>query len=222
MHRTFLQLTLIAGVSCAPLGLAGGIADAAPAQTAVNAAASPIRVVGQLQDTLIAVMKGAATLGYQGRYAKLAPVVTRTHDLAVIARVALGQYWSRLTPAQRAEFVKTFTKLSVATYAARFDGYAGEVFTPPTERKLPRGDVLVESQLKNPGGSKVQFGYQMRKIDGRWRIINIIADGVSDLALERAEYSGIIRRYGFDVLLSKLKEKITGYARKGADAATSS
>ncbi len=222
MHRTFLRLTLIAGVSCAPLGLAGGVADAATAQTSVNAAASPVRVIRQFQDTLIAVMKGAATLGYRGRYAKLYPVVTRTHDLAVIARVALGQYWSRLTPAQRAGFVKTFTKLSVATYAARFNGYGGEVFTPPTERKLPRGDVLVESQLKSPGGSKVQFGYQMRKINGRWRIINIIADGVSDLALERAEYSSVIRRYGFDTLLAKLKEKITEYARKGADATTSS
>ena len=78
--------------------------------------------------------------------------------------------------------------------------------------------MLVESQLKSPGGNKVQFGYQMRKIDGRWRIINIIADGVSNLALERAEYSSIIRRYSFDALLAKLKERIAEYARKGADA----
>jgi phospholipid transport system substrate-binding protein len=62
----------------------------------------------------------------------------------------------------------------------------------------------------------------MRKIDGRWRIINIIADGVSDLALERAEYSSVIRRYGFNALLAKLKERIAGYARKGADATASS
>ncbi|GBE10175.1 putative phospholipid-binding protein MlaC precursor [bacterium BMS3Bbin12] len=215
MRRTFLRLSLIAVISCAPLGLAGGIAGAAPAQTV---AAGPVRVIRQFQDTLITVMKGAATLGYRGRYAKLAPVVTRTHDLTVIARVALGRSWSRLTPAQRAEFLKTFAKLSIATYAARFDGYGGEVFTPPTAHKLPRGDVLVESQLKSPDGSKVQFGYQMRKIDGRWRIVNIIADGVSDLALERAEYSSVIRRYGFNALLTKLKERIAGYARKGAGA----
>ena len=41
-----------------------------------------------------------------------------------------------------------------------------------------------------------------------WKIINILADGVSDLALKRAEYSAIIQRDGFSALLSLLEQKI--------------
>lgn len=217
VRQALAGLALILVILCAPPGCGGAMAA-----TAVPAPGGPVSVIADFQNTLIAVMKGAGTLGYKGRYAKLAPVVTTTHDLPFIARIALGQYWNHLTATQRRTFVKTFTKLSVATYAARFDAYDGEVFTAPTERKLGRGDVLVESLLKSTDGSKVQFDYQMRKIDGQWRIINIIANGVSDLALKRAEYTSVIRNHGFEALLAKLKEKISEYTRKGADATTSS
>jgi len=47
--------------------------------------------------------------------------------------------------------------------------------------------------------------------EGRWSIINIIADGVSDLALKRAEYSHVLARDGFNALVSMLERKITQY-----------
>jgi phospholipid transport system substrate-binding protein len=52
----------------------------------------------------------------------------------------------------------------------------------------------------------------MKKKDEGWQIINIIADGVSDLALKRSEYTSILSRDGFDVLIAKITEKIDNYA----------
>jgi phospholipid transport system substrate-binding protein len=37
-----------------------------------------------------------------------------------------------------------------------------------------------------------------------WRIVNIIADGVSDLALKRAEYQRVFASGGLDGLLAEL------------------
>ncbi|MHB1240607.1 MAG: ABC transporter substrate-binding protein [Gammaproteobacteria bacterium] len=179
---------------------------------------TPVQVIEKFQDTLLTVMKNAAKLGYQGRHKTLAPVVTTTLDLPTIARIALGQYWGQLSANQRTHFVATFTNLSVATYAARFDGYDGETFTAPTMRDLPGGDVLVQSALVKSDGGKVQFAYQMRKLDGQWRVINIIADGVSDLALKRAEYTSVIKNNNFDTLLDRLKQQTTAYERHGKDA----
>jgi phospholipid transport system substrate-binding protein len=47
-----------------------------------------------------------------------------------------------------------------------------------------------------------------------WRIINIIANGVSDLALKRSEYTAILQRDGFDALISQINEKIDNYAKQ--------
>ncbi|MBL8528930.1 MAG: ABC transporter substrate-binding protein, partial [Burkholderiales bacterium] len=46
------------------------------------------------------------------------------------------------------------------------------------------------------------------------RIVNIVADGISDLALKRAQYTSIMEREGFDSLLAKLSQKIADYAKK--------
>ena len=38
-----------------------------------------------------------------------------------------------------------------------------------------------------------------------WRIINIVADGVSDLALKRAEYQRILSTGSIDTLITELE-----------------
>jgi phospholipid transport system substrate-binding protein len=48
----------------------------------------------------------------------------------------------------------------------------------------------------------------------RWQIVNIVADGISDLALKKAQYMSIVEREGFDSLLAKLSQKVADYAKK--------
>lgn len=179
-------------------------------------AEAAVQVVDRLQDALIAVMKDAKKLGYHGRYQQLAPVAKDTHDLRDIARVAVGAFWSKLSEAQKAQFVDTFTDLSIATYAYQFDDYSGEKFQTGAHEVMPRGDVMVHSTLTKSDGGQVRFDYILRQVDGRWRIVNIIADGVSDLALKRAEYSNVLKTEGFEALTAKLKSKIDEYAKKAA------
>jgi phospholipid transport system substrate-binding protein len=184
-----------------------------PASVAASAKPDAQQVIQSFQDTLISVMKAAKSLGYRGRYDKLAPEVEASLDLPFIARVAVGQYWDPLAEQQQALLVKTFTELSIATYASRFDDYSGEKFQMGGEQPLRRGDVLVQSVLVKANGDKVHFDYQMRKSGDTWRIINIVVDGVSDLALKRAEYTSILQDKGFDALIAKLKDKIVQYEK---------
>ncbi|MEE8316618.1 MAG: ABC transporter substrate-binding protein [Syntrophobacteria bacterium] len=42
--------------------------------------------------------------------------------------------------------------------------------------------------------------------------MNVVAEGVSDLSLKRADYTSYLKKKGFDALLRKLNEKIQQYA----------
>jgi phospholipid transport system substrate-binding protein len=170
-------------------------------------------VVRGFQSELLSVMKKANELGYQGRYSKLEPLVKKSHDLRTIARIVTGRAWKGLSNEQRQDFVNLFGRLSVATYAHNFDDYSGETFKFEGETKTSRGDILVRTALIESDGKEISFDYILRRRDGHWLIINIIADGVSDLALKRSEYTGIIRREGFDALTAKLKNKIASYSQ---------
>lgn len=169
---------------------------------------SPTAVVERFQNELLSVMKEADRLGYQGRYRRLAPAVRESHDLAAIAQISVGSYWNKLSKKQRAILVNTFAKLSIATYAQRFDGYSGQTFETQSSEELSSNVASVSSIFLQPDGEEIRFDYVLRQSHGGFRIVNIVVDGVSDLALKRSEYADILSDEGFDALISRLKEKI--------------
>jgi phospholipid transport system substrate-binding protein len=173
---------------------------------------SPRQVVEALNSALIEVMRSAKQLGYQGRFKKLEPIVRKTHDFESVAQIAISNHWKSLTPQQQQTFVDKLTEHSIATYAAQFNEYGGETFKYDSEQTLKPDRVLVRYFLNSPKDKPVKFDYILDKENGQWRIINIIVDGISDLALRKAQYTSIITREGFDSLLNKLSEKISDYA----------
>lgn len=188
------------------------LAGAAPLQAPSRAAAEsepPSAVVETLHETLIGVMKDAGTLGYDGRYDRLAPVLNQVFDIPFMAEKSVGRHWKTASEAQRAELLGTFNRFIIANYAGRFDGYGDQSFETLGEEPSIKGTMLVRTRLVEPGGDVVQLNYRLRQVDGDWKIIDIYLNGtVSELALRRSEYSTLIQREGFGGLLAALDEKI--------------
>lgn len=176
------------------------------------------QTVDKLNATLIEVMKNAKQLGYKGRSAKLDPVIKETHEFDAIAQIALGSHWKDLNDEQKKAFVEKLTDLSVATYAAQFNGYAGEEFRYESEQSMKSNRVTLRYTLIAPKEKPVQFDYILGQINGQWVIINIVVDGISDLALKKSQYTSVIEREGFDSLLNKLNQKIIDYANNNASS----
>lgn len=186
---------------------------------ATNAAETPATdVVVALHDTLIAVMKDADSLGFAGRRDQLAPVIAATFDTPLIARVSTGRHWRGFDTDQRQQMIDALTRLTVATYASRFDDYTGESFRVLSETPAPRETLLVSTELIKSDGETVGLNYLLRPTDDGWRVIDVFLKGVySELALKRSEYAAVIKRAGFDGLLAAIEKKITDYASETPD-----
>ena len=166
-------------------------------------------VVTELQKSLITIMREGTDLGYTGRYRTIAPIVDKTHDLNNVARLVVGRHWKKLTADQRSTFVRTFRDLSISLYAARFKDYNGEQFTVRSERPLKRGTrKLVVAHFVKSDGETIQFHYILHQVNEQWKIISVTVNGVSDLALKRAEYGGILKNEGFSALIERLQTQI--------------
>ena len=176
----------------------------------VNAfAGEATRVVTELQESIMTIMKKGHDLGYTGRHQSISPTVEKTHDLNTIARLVVGRHWKELDASQRSAFIETFKDLSISMYAGRFKDYGGEQFTILSEQPLKRGNrKLVTSQLVKSDGEKITFSYVLHHVHDHWKIIGVSVNGVSDLALKRAEYGGILRKDGFPTLIERLKTQI--------------
>lgn len=167
----------------------------------------PRKIVALLQNALLEAMQRGQEMSYPDREAFLAPVIKQTHDLKTIVRTILGTHWATLNEAEQQEILDAFTQNSIATYADRFTQYDDERFEIIDSQPLPRERVLVRSQFIKADKEKISFDYVLQQQNGNWQIINIVVDGVSDLALKRAEYSTILQQEGIQALIDTVQSK---------------
>jgi phospholipid transport system substrate-binding protein len=158
--------------------------------------------------TLLDTMKQAKQLGVKGRFDKLSPVLAKTYDLPVMSKLAVGPAWAALTPQQQAAITNAFTRMTVATYASRFDGFSGEQFQILETSDRPNGDKIIKTQIIKSDGSAVPLNYLMRKSGADWKIVDIYLDGtISELANRRAEFGAILKSGGPDALVVSLNKQ---------------
>ncbi|GAB4239973.1 MAG: hypothetical protein Tsb0032_43710 [Kiloniellaceae bacterium] len=180
-----------------------------------RAAETPTATVERLNGALLAAMQQADELGYQGRYDRLAPVLTGVFDFPAMARIALGGHWSSASQGQREAFTRAFSDYSIGVFADRFDGYDGETFEITGTRQARRGAVLVLNRIVKSDGEVVQINYLARpQQDGTdWRIVDTILGGTaSELAARRSEYDSITRKLGIEALVQALKDKTASFS----------
>ena len=205
--RTTSQLQLRVVVVAAMALVLGSAASADPA------AASASQSIEALHSALLDVMKNAQALGYEGRAAKLTPVIPRYFDVPFMAEKLVGPYWKRATDTERERYLQAFLRFMVANYAGQFDGWTGQHFETLGEDPARMDTKIVRTKLMDPGDEDVELNYRMRQVDGDWKIIDVYLDGtVSELALRRSEFSGIVKRENFDALIAALDAKIAKLA----------
>ena len=170
--------------------------------------AGAIAVVEKLHAALISAMQNADKLGFQGRYDALAPVIESSFDTPLIVEVILSHYWKELNEGQQKKFIAMFNRLSISTYASRFDAYSGETFKTLGVEELKKGRLLIKTELDKKDDEPIKLDYMVHQNEGKWYIISVIANGVNDVALKRAEYATIINDRGFDNLVNEIETKI--------------
>ena len=173
--------------------------------TAGDAAATR---VDSFYTTLLNTMKQAKQLGIKGRYDKLAPVLGSTYDLALMSKIAVGQNWNALSAAEQQSIVTAFARMTTATYASRFDDFAGEQFEVLQTADQPNGDKVVKTRIVQSDRTAVQLNYLMRNTGNGWKIIDVYLNGtISELASRRAEFGAILRSGGANALVSALTKQ---------------
>ena len=178
----------------------------------VDPAVAPIRA---FYDALLAVMKQADQLGVRGRYDKLAPVIRSTFDLPAMTRIAVGPEWTTIPPEQQAALTDHFSRMTIATYANRFDGWSGQSFEVDPE-VLPRNTGrIVRTKLLRPKEEPVTLNYLMRGTGDSWKIVDIYLSGtISELATQRSEFGAILKSGGPAALIESLRQQIDKLMKK--------
>ena len=171
-------------------------------------------IVVNLHEVLLIAMKSEKSLGYAGRMNIIRNVVSKSFNFPLISKVVLGEKWEGLSDEDKQEFESVMRSLSISTYAHHFSNYSGQKFVI-VARKSRDNSLSLSTSLVSDDGDKTSLKYLLRKNTEGWLIVNVISEGVSDLALKKAEYSYIIEKDGIKSLLRQLTTKIEALKELG-------
>ena len=131
-----------------------------------------------------------------------------TFDNYYISRFVLGRYWKTLDKNLQTQFVKSFNKYIVATYAPKFKGWEGTF--KATDSLLENNLYNVKMDIVNKEGPTLKMMWKMYLNNkGEFKILDVNIDGVSMLVTQRAEFLSVIKNNpdGVKGLITAMEEK---------------
>lgn len=200
-----LRLARRAALLGTALALAG--ARGVMASTASHAGATDF--IRDLGDRTVAILRTQAPDGQ--KLSELKQLLDQSTDLALVARLVMGQYWRQATPAQQQEYLRLFNALLMQNMAERFSWYTGETFTITDAKPVDERDTMVSTQIIRPPGSgkpPIRVDWRVRQTDGRFLLIDIVAEGISLVVSQRSEAAEFINRNGINGLLDEMRTRL--------------
>lgn len=184
----------------------------AVAQAADGPATATVR---QANDTLHSLLRRKVTPGSPEEKQQASEVTAKLQnflDVDELGRRAMRDQWSKLKPAQQAEFSKLLREIVEGHYlrALRSEldydvAYLGE---------KPQGDeasVSTELRVTRKGKKQViSVDYTLRHDKGAWRVFDIVTDGVGLVENYRAQFNQVIAKEGVEGLLTRMRKKSLG------------
>jgi len=124
-----------------------------------------------------------------------------------MAKRSLGVHWKDRTPQEREEFTRLFRNLLENAYAGKIEGYKGEKILYRKESvDLPYAEVNTVIVMLQ--GDEIPVDYRVLKDGARWRIYDIVIEGVSLVNNYRSQFAGILQKSSYPDLVRRLKSTI--------------
>lgn len=186
------------------------VALARPAAATPEGASDFVRSLG---DQAVAALSDDS-LSEEARTEELRELFARGFDIRTIALFALGRHWRSANKQQLREYLALFTDFIVTSYAKRFGAYAGETLVVKRTRTGSGRDVMVVSDVVQPGKPALRVDWRVRETDRGYKVVDVIVEGVSMVITQRDEFAAVIRSKGKGIegLLAALRKK-TGTPR---------
>lgn len=195
MGKAFVTWLMIAGAFAAPaVGPREAVQSAVLRVTAVLENGAPDRSDASLRRRL------------ERRQAEIRRIAGELFDFHEVSRRALSRHWAGRTPAEQTEFVALFTELLERAYIGKIETFSGERIVYVGE-SIDSDYAIVRSRVVTKGRAETALDYRLHVADGRWKVYDVLIDGVSFVATYRSQFNRIMQLSSFAGLLDQLRRK---------------
>ena len=129
-------------------------------------------------------------------------------DFLHMTALALGKDWRKATPQQQQQLTAEFKTLLVRTYSNALTGYKNQkIVYKPFKMNAGETDVLVRTEVLQPGSKAVQLDYSLEKKESGWKVYDVTVAGISLVTNYRDQFAQEVRNGGVDGLIATVAAK---------------
>jgi phospholipid transport system substrate-binding protein len=142
-------------------------------------------------------------------YGEFERLLARYADLPAVAAASLGPPWRTATAAQKRAYVAAFQSYLSRKYGRQFRDYRNARIDVLSARDAGNAGVLVNTVVVRPGQSNIAVDWQISERSGAPKAVNLVIEGVSLLANERAEIGAMLEasRGSIDGLIGRMQAR---------------
>lgn len=172
---------------------------------------SPDAMIKKVTDEVLTIVRQDKDIqnGNTRKAIELVEVKVLPHfNFQRMTALAMGKEWHKANAEQKKRLSEEFKTLLVRTYSNALTSYRDQTIRyKPT--KMPGGDadVVVKTEVLQPGSKPVQLDYSLEKQPEGWKVYDVIVAGVSLVTNYRDTFTQEVRANGVDGLIQMLSSK---------------
>lgn len=179
------------------------------------AAADEARFIQSLADQALDVLQDDK-VSLEEREKRFQKLLQDGFAMALIGRFVVGRYWNSMSPDQQSEYQSLFATWVLKSYSARLGGYTGQEFKIDRKVKAGQKDVFVRTRIQQANSAPLRADWRVRNFKGKYKVIDVVVEGVSMLSTQRAEYTAVLRQHGPEGLIEALQTRLTKFPAKAS------
>ena len=171
---------------------------------------TPLDTVKENVNKVLEVLRDPTLKGEPGRKVKkekIRSISEEMFDFTELSKRSLGQNWKRFNPDQQEEFIKLFKSVLVTAYADKIASYTDEKVVFKEEITLSEKAVEVPTMIVTQT-SEVPIRYRLIEEKGRWKVYDVVIEGVSLINNYRTQFREILAKKTPEALLDILRKKV--------------
>jgi phospholipid transport system substrate-binding protein len=185
---------------------------------AAQAQETPDELVRKNTQDVLSAIKADKDLaaGNQKKIEKLAEEkILPYFNFARMTQLAVGRNWRDASDAQKKALTDEFRTLLVRTYSTSLTQFRNQTIDVKPLKLAPADtEVVVKTQINQPGGQPVPIDYSMEKTPSGWKAYDVLIDGVSLVTNYRSSFNTEIQKSGIDGLVKSLADRNAKNAAK--------
>ncbi|MDX9707869.1 MAG: ABC transporter substrate-binding protein [Azospira sp.] len=172
---------------------------------------TPDALVKRVTDEVLSIVRADKDIqgGHTGKAIELVDAKVLPHfNFERMTALAVGRDWRQATPEQKKRLAGEFKTLLVRTYSNALTSYRDQtVVYRPLRMKAGDTDVLVRTEIRQPGQQAVQLDYGLELRDGQWKVYDVVVAGISLVTNYRDSFAQEIRASGIEGLIASIAAK---------------